>query len=141
MDNLQFTARQYKHLNYIKKYPKLGSIKEKCKLKDYQDLYSLFDGRDLFERSDENYNDNTKFYLKSSVRAVLDEYNRQNRRFWIPVIISIIALVLSISSISIDIVKLLSQEDKQPQILPTAPTSTSHNKASSFPFPPVATNN
>ena len=104
------TDNQMKFLKYVYKPKTIKQVLKKFKLKNYTEINDLFDNPvTYFTYSNDKLDNNTKISLTISGRADVDYSKRVFRKFWIPTVISIIALLKSFSEELALLLKLLMQ--------------------------------
>ena len=93
------SPKQIKVLITIKKYKSYDKVLSVFgySLDEYRKLQDLFESpMDYMKFSDNNFDTNTTVELTEKANARLASYTKDNFRFWLPVIISVIALLVSI---------------------------------------------
>ena len=87
------TNKQINFLRYIKKPKSVSKVLAKYKLEDYRYIYSYLD---IFNNAYFSFDSTcTMIYATNRGIEIVENRNRQYVFFWIPVVISIIALISS----------------------------------------------
>ncbi len=89
------------------------------------DLHRLF--QDNFIANSTNYHDEN-VYLTEEGRAYVEEIKSDKRRFWIPVVISILALLIASASLIVDIYQLANANAYQQRYQSNTCTDTRYNQ-------------
>ena len=93
------SPKQIKVLKTIKKYKSYEKVLFVFgySLDEYRKLPDLFESyMDYMIFSDSNFDKNTTVELTEKANAKLASYTKDNFRFWLPLVISVIALIVSI---------------------------------------------
>lgn len=92
------SKKQIKALKTIKKYNNLERVLNTLdySLDDYIEFQSLFlNCLECMIFSDNNFDGNTTVELTELAYSIIEKSNREYFRFWFPVVISILALIVS----------------------------------------------
>lgn len=104
---------QIKFLKFIYHSKTIRQVRKKYKLNNYIDINNLIEDSTLyFEYSDNVLNDDTAIFLTDFGYATVDNERNISRKFWIPTIISIIALIKSFSAELAELLTVLMQVKK-----------------------------
>lgn len=102
------TNEQRKILRIVHRYKFLGKILQKSKIENYAMLQDALENKYLIF-SDYEMADNTGVKLDNYAKQELQTFRREQLRFWIPVFISIVALIKSFMPEIISGMKLIMQ--------------------------------
>lgn len=93
---MQLTRHQIKILKYIRKPKTYLSVTQKFKINSYRNFVStMYQDELLFDYEFEPITDDTLIQAINTAIALLEDYERRYKHFFIPVVISIIALIKS----------------------------------------------
>lgn len=96
---IDLSNKQIKILKVIKKYKRFDIISSKLgyTLDEYLDLQENFPNSfDYLIFSDNNFDSNTTVELTQYAYSIIEKHDRENFRFWFPIIISTLALIVSV---------------------------------------------
>lgn len=94
-----YSNKQIKALKLIKKYKNLEKVLRKLnyELDDYIEFQLLFQNPlDYIIFSDDEFNSETTVELTEFAKSIIENNFREMFRFWFPVIISVLALIVSV---------------------------------------------
>lgn len=96
---IELSKKQIRALKAIKRYKNFEKVLSKLnyKLDDYIEFQRLFPNSfDYMIFSDNRFDNKTTVELTEYAHSIIENKHRENFRFWFPVIVSILALVVSI---------------------------------------------
>lgn len=101
------SKKQANILNYIRKHNQLSVVLEKFDV-DYIELQNKLPSNSIYFTNFKDINkdiSNVGVFLKQDIIPIIEMYNKDIFRFWLPIIISILAIIISISALSFEIWK------------------------------------
>ena len=96
---IELSKKQLKALKTIKRYKNFEKVLRRFNytLDDYLEFQCLFPNSfDYMIFSDNRFDNKTTVELTEYAHSIIENKHRENFRFWFPVIVSILALIVSV---------------------------------------------